>query len=147
MLDAVSAITEVPEPFAPLPPGQRAAQVPDGEWNHPFLRAFGQPSRSTACQCERATDSTLEQALQLVGGRVIHAKVVAETNRLGRLLANNVSDADLIRELFLASLGRAPSEQEEVLAGRAMSASSHRRRCAEDLLWSLLNHPEFPFQH
>ena len=43
-----------------------AAQVPDGELVHPFLKTFGQPARASACECEREADTTLEQALQIV---------------------------------------------------------------------------------
>ena len=83
MLDSACLATGVPEKLFNLPPGSRAAQVPDGELVHPFLKDFGQPARADACECERGTDSTLEQALQLVGGRTLHGKVIARDNRIG----------------------------------------------------------------
>jgi hypothetical protein len=148
LLDAASQAADVPEPLFHLPPGTRAAQVPDGEFAHPFLRTFGQPVRSVACECERASDSTLEQALQVVGGRTLHAKIVAPDNRLGRLLKAGADDARVVEELFLATLGRFPLGDERALAlARFRAPGADRRRAAEDLLWSLLNHPEFLFQH
>jgi hypothetical protein len=54
----------------------------------------------------------------------------------------------LIDELFLEALGRHPDEAELALALASFKApGSQPRRVAEDLLWSLLNHPEFLFQH
>lgn len=148
VLDAASLATAVPERFFHLPRGTRAAQLPDGEFVHPFLRAFGQPQRSEACECERQSDSTLDQALQLVGGRSFHAKVVARDNRIGRLLESGAVDARIIESLFLACLGRRPNARERGLAeGELAARGADRRAAAEDLLWSLLNHPEFLFQH
>ncbi|HVL10913.1 MAG TPA: DUF1549 domain-containing protein, partial [Gemmata sp.] len=48
LLDAICDFTAVPEKFAGLPAGTRATQLPDGEVNHPFLKAFGQPARELA---------------------------------------------------------------------------------------------------
>jgi hypothetical protein len=138
----------VPEKLFNLPPGTRAAQVPDGELVHPFLKDFGQPARADSCECERGSDSTLEQALQVVGGRTLHAKVIAPENRIGKLLASGADDATLVEQLFLATLSRYPSASERGLAESELATrATDRRRAAEDLFWTLLNHPEFLFQH
>jgi hypothetical protein len=115
---------------------------------HGFLRSFGQPLRSDACECERPADSTLDQALQIIGGRTIHAKLVAPGNRIDQLIAAGADDARLIEQLFLAALGRYPDAEERRIAVAPLSSKPEQRRhAAEDLLWSLLNHPEFLFQH
>ncbi|MBX6313612.1 MAG: DUF1549 domain-containing protein [Isosphaeraceae bacterium] len=150
LLDAISQATGIAEPLFHLPPGTRAAQIPDGEFHHPFLRTFGQPLRSVACECERGADSTLEQALQIVGGRTVHAKIIAPENRIGKLLASGADDPTIVDELFLATLCRPPTEAERTLALDRLGARPQpeaRRRALEDLLWSLLNHAEFLFQH
>jgi hypothetical protein len=148
MLDSASLAAGVPEPLFNLPVGSRAAQVPDGELVHPFLKDFGQPARADACECERGSDSTLEQALQIVGGRTLHAKVIAPDNRLGKLLKAGADDATIVEQLFLATLSRPPTAAERELAVSALSKpAGDRRRAAEDLFWTLLNHPEFLFQH
>src|SRR5206468_3111552 len=116
LLDAVCQLTGVTEPLFHLPPGTRAAQVPDGEFVHPFLRVFGQPPRSVACECERGSESTLEQALQLVGGRLVHDKIRARDNRIGKLLNAGADDAGIVDDLFLAALGRLPDGPERSLA-------------------------------
>jgi hypothetical protein len=148
LLDAVCQVTGVREPLFHLPAGTRAVQLPDGEFAHPFLRTFGQPSRSESCECERGSDSTLEQALQVVGGRTVGEKVRAAGNRLGALLATGRDDGRVVDELFLAALGRPAGPEERAAALAAFGrAGAVRRRAAEVLLWSLLNHPEFLFQH
>lgn len=149
LLDAISQATGKRESLFHLPPGTRATQIPDGEFTHPFLRTFGQPLRSEACECERGADSTLEQALQIVGGKTVNEKVRASDNRLGALLARGADDATILNELFLATLGRTPGEEERALARSRVEhhEGEARRRAFEDVLWALLNHPEFLFQH
>lgn len=148
LLDAISRVTGAADPLFHLPPGTRAAQIPDGEFVQPFLRTFGQSPRSVACECERGTYSTPEQALQIVGGRTVHAKVVAPENRIGALLKAGVYNPALIDELCLEALGR-HSDQAELAwpTRRSTPPGVDRCRVAEDLLWSLLNHPELLFQH
>ena len=117
MLDSASRAAGVPEKLFNLPAGSRAAQVPDGELVHPFLKDFGQPARADACECERGSDSTLEQALQIVGGRTLHSKVIAPDNRIGKLMKSGADDATLVDQLFLATLSRHPAAAESQ-AGR-----------------------------
>jgi hypothetical protein len=58
------------------------------------------------------------------------------------------SDADIVEELYLASLSRYPTDQErQLLVKRLDQAGPNRRRVAEDILWALINHNEFLFQH
>jgi hypothetical protein len=147
-LDSASLAADVPEKLFNLPPGTRAAQVPDGEFVHPFLKDFGQPARADACECERESDSTLGQAFQVVGGRTLHAKVIAGNNRIGKLLKSGADNGTVVEQLFLATLSRYPSASERDLAVSALAdPAGDRRLAAEDLFWTLLNHPEFLFQH
>jgi hypothetical protein len=147
LLDCIGQATGVAERFKGFPPGTRAAQLPDGEFVHPFLTAFGRPARALACACERDEDSNLGQALELVGGDAIEAKLQAPDGRLARLLDSGASDAALIEELFLAALGRFPQTIEQAALIDRLRTASERRAAAQDLLWGLLNHREFLFQH
>jgi hypothetical protein len=149
ILDALSKATEVEEKLFGLPPGTRAAQIHDGELPHMFLRTFGQPLRSLACECERGSETTLEQGLQIVNGRTVHEKIRARGNRIGRLLEAGVRDEALVEELYLATLGRWPTAEEAATCREtlARASSEQRRFAAEDLMWALVNHPEFLFQH
>ncbi|MFM7835175.1 MAG: DUF1553 domain-containing protein, partial [Planctomycetaceae bacterium] len=52
LLDAITAATGDPEPFAGYPLGIRAIQVPDPGIDSYFLTLFGRSERVTACACE-----------------------------------------------------------------------------------------------
>src|SRR5205814_1593396 len=112
LFDAICNVTDRPEKFAGQPPGTRAVQLPDGETNHPFLKAFGQPARELACECEREGESNLAQALQLINGATINEKLRKPDNRLGQLLAKNLPDTEVASELYLTVVSRPPKESE-----------------------------------
>jgi hypothetical protein len=147
LLDAICAATEVPEKFAGLPAGTRAVQLPDGEVNHVFLKTFGQPGRELACECEREGDSNLAQALQLINGPTINDKMRAPGNRIGRLIGKKMSDQELLEELYLATLSRAPLEGEVKAALEHINKGADKRKAWEDVQWALLNSKEFLFRH
>lgn len=86
LLDAISQVTGVPERFAGLPVGTRATQLPSPDVGSDFLTVFGQPSRNTACDCERATEPKLTQALNLINGDEILAKLRNSSSRLSSKL-------------------------------------------------------------
>ncbi|HWB00742.1 MAG TPA: DUF1549 domain-containing protein, partial [Pirellulales bacterium] len=92
LLDAICEVTEVPEKYTGLPEGTRATQLPSPDSGVDFLKVFGQPARETACQCERSGDSNLSQALQMINGPLIHAKVRSEKNRFHQLMDEGKSD-------------------------------------------------------
>lgn len=158
LLDAICAATAEPETFTGMPPGTRAVQLPDGQvvytggryasWDrHPFLKAFGQPAREAVCECEREGDINLARALELKNGDFVLGKIRKPENRLGRLLSRKAPDADILAELFLATLSRPPlaDEASTVLAHVAQAAD--KRAAWEDVHWALLNANEFLFRH
>jgi hypothetical protein len=147
LLDAICAATELPEKFAGLPLGKRAIQLPDPEVKHPFLMTFGQPNRELACECERESDSSLSQALQMINGPLVAGKLRDANNRLGKLIAANKSDAEIAQELYFATLSRAPREPELTAIANHIKASPDRRKALEDVHWALLNSKEFLFRH
>lgn len=147
LLDAVSDVTGVPERFAGVPLGTRAVQLPDGDSQHPFLRAFGQPSRELPCECERDGDANLTQALQLTAGDTVSAKLREPNNRIGTLINGKKADAEIVELLVLAALSRMPRPEEIEQARAYIAAAGDRRRGLEDVLWALINSPEFLFRH
>jgi hypothetical protein len=147
LLDALCAVTEVPEKYAGLPAGTRATQLPDGEINHPFLKTFGQPARELACECERESDSNLAQALQLINGPTVNEKLRTPTNRLGRLLGQKLPEPELLNELYLATLSRSPEKGEVEAALQHVAKAPDKRKAWEDVLWALINSKEFLFRH
>ncbi len=160
LLDAISSVTGTPEEFPGLPAGTRAGQLPSPELGTHFLKIFGQPGRDTACECERGHDPKLTQALQLINGPLIAAKLQAPGSRLSRKLAAQ-GDAkppaaggeaseiarELVIDFYIAALSRPPCEAElkELLVFIAESETP--RQGVEDVCWALVNSKEFLFQH
>ena len=147
LLDAVCQVTGVPERFGNLPAGTLATQLPAPEPGNAFLGVFGQPARISACACERPGAPQLAQALQLFNGALIHGKLQAKENRIRRALAANRSDAEIITELYLAALCRAPKPNELAITTQHVTGKPDRATALEDIGWSLLNVNEFLFQH
>jgi hypothetical protein len=149
LLDAIADATGTPAKFPGLPLGSPAAMLADGEYQHPFLTAFGRPARAMACECEREADTTLSQALHLGGGRSFDAQLRHKDGRIAKLIEKKKTDSEIVDELFLVTLGRNPTsaEREASLSRIPDNTPEDRRRAIENLLHALLNHPEFVFQH
>jgi hypothetical protein len=147
LLDAISAVADVPTTFNGLPAGSKAISIPDGQMDHPFLKTFGRPARELACECERESDSNLSQALQLIGGSTVHDKLRADGGRMHRLADSGKSAAEITEELYAVALSRKPTETELVAAVGHIENSENRRQAVEDLGWVLINSKEFLFRH
>ena len=85
LLDALCQVTDVPEKYVGLPAGTRATQLPSPDVGNDFLKVFGQPARNGVCECERADEPKLSQALQLINGELITRKLRSPGSRLSRL--------------------------------------------------------------
>ncbi|MBP85515.1 MAG: hypothetical protein CMJ64_02175 [Planctomycetaceae bacterium] len=107
-----------------------------------FLKAFGQPKRETPCACERASEPTLDQAIQLLNGQQVFAQVNGSVSRFGKL-----DDETLINALYLAAFSRTPTDFEASFAQRHLTTSDNRDDAVRDLVWALVNTQEFMFQH
>jgi hypothetical protein len=147
LLDAVSDISGTPETFSAMPTGSRAMQL----WTHRsqslFLDSFGRPDPNQDPPCERTSDSSMVQVLHLMNAPGIHRKVTADNSRTAQLAESSKTPAEIVEELYLWVYARMPSAAEKevgvkLFAGKGIS----RRQAAEDLLWALLNTPEFTFK-
>lgn len=147
LLDAISTVTATVTPFDNLPKGSRAAQIPDGKMENPFLKTFGRPARELACECERESDSNLSQALQLIGGATVNGKLRDDNGRMAQLAKGNKSPEEITKELYLLALAREPNASELTAATKHLSAAKDRRQAVEDLGWVLINSKEFLFRH
>jgi hypothetical protein len=142
LLDVLSEVTGVPEEFAGFPLGTRAVQLPGVRGGPNFLKTFGKPDRLLACECERRSDTTLNQAFQLINGEAITRKV-AQSPRVVRLLKRKATDAEVITDFYLAALARYPRSSELARIKARLAKASDRRQAVEDLLWAVLNTKEF----
>jgi len=143
LMDAVAAAAGVRPNFPEVPEDTTAEQLVDPHiGKEGFLDVFGRPLRESACECERRTDFSLPQALNLVNGTTISDAVADPKGRVATLVLSGKSEAAMVDDLYLASLGRAPSAEERERGVRYLGGRARARR-AQDLLWALLNSKAF----
>ncbi len=142
LLDAISQVTEVPENFKGHPKGTRAVQLPGVLGAPKFLQVFGRPDRLLACECERQSTTTLNQAFQMISGDMIIRKV-NESPRVRRLIQKKADAKTIITEFYLAALSRYPTQRELEAISQRMRTATNLERTTEDLLWAVLNTKEF----
>jgi hypothetical protein len=108
-----------------------------------FLRTFGQANRE---QFDRQPGGSVLQAMMLMNHPFVTRRVQAANGSLVEQLVKSAkSNAEIVDELYLASLSRAPLPQEKQLALSWLEQD--RKQGAEDLHWSLLNKLDFVFNY
>jgi hypothetical protein len=108
---------------------------------HEVLASFGIDDRTLGA---RSLGSSIVQASILMNSMLVKEKIrIQEKSRLNGLLNADPpkNNAEVVEELFLATLARFPTKAESEFGTRLL-AENHARG-AEDLLWVLLNKPEF----
>lgn len=148
LLDAICAVTDLPETFAGLPAGTKATQLPAPDLaKHEFLKIFGQPERQTVCACERSSDSNLGMAIQFFNGPLIYGKLRDANNRFRKGITAGKKHDEIIEELYLAAVSRKPTPKELEASLAHIAAKGDPVVGLEDVCWALLNTNEFLFQH
>ena len=107
-----------------------------------FLASFGRSNRD---QADGSLAGSMVQASILLNSDVVKERVRADKGRLQKLLKENPlkSNEAIVEELFLATVGRFPTANENRLG--VLQIEQYREAGATDLLWSLLNKTEFLF--
>lgn len=163
LLDAINLVTMSEDAFNNQKPGTRAVALPDDQYTKDvyFLSVFGRPEMDSACECERTIDGNLAQSLHLVNSATVQSKLTSGEGRAALLAAEaDRSDADKIKELYLAALARPPRADELEIAQRHLDTKRKRaeeregvnpaqstREGYEDILWVLVSTKEFLFNH
>lgn len=145
LLDAMSQATGIPERFNGWPEGYRAIQVWDNKLPSLFLETFGRPVRQSVCACERGVEPSMAQALHLMNSETTTVKIEDRRGRAASLAASDIPPSAIIEELYLATVSRFPTAQEQELMQRSLTETNDRRKAVEDILWTLLNTREFVF--
>ncbi|TXT35180.1 MAG: hypothetical protein FD138_1476 [Planctomycetota bacterium] len=149
LLDGISQILEVPTQFpggpGQFPLGTRAIELPDENVPLSFLDIFGRPARSTACECERADDPALGQALELINSKEFQRKLTDKTGYIEKLATNKSPHDQNVRDIFLRVLARPPELIELKTAVEFLESETDRAEAYRSLLWSLLATNEFLF--
>jgi hypothetical protein len=147
LLDAVTDVTGVPERFEGMPPGSRAVEAWTVRFPSAFLDSFGRPDPNQDPPCERTPDTTAVQALHLMNAPNLHRKVTADDGRAAALAASKKTAAEIVDELYLLTYCRVPTAEERAACvARFEKQGANRREAVEDLMWALVNTPEFVFK-
>ena len=108
-----------------------------------FLRTFGQSNRE---QFDRQAGGSILQAMSLMNSAFVNKRVLAEGESLtAQLVKSSKNSAEIVDELYLATLSRYPLAQEKTLA--ISWIEKDRKQGTEDLHWSLLNKLDFVFNY
>lgn len=156
MADAIAHAMEAPVTYDGYDRPMRAIEVPgvnkvfrnrDPSAADRFLTLFGKPPRLLATECERTSETALGQVFELTSGRLIDNALNAETNRLTRLLESDLSDEQVVTELFWSTVTRKPTDQEMAAIKAHIASTGNRRAALEDVAWGLLNAKEFVLRY
>ena len=144
LMDALAQATGVRPEFPEVPPDTTAEQFPDPHVGKDgFLDLFGRPQRESACECERKTDLSLPQALNLINGKTISDAVADPAGRLAKAMVAGSTDRALIEDMYLATLSRMPTASELDKGMTYLRTGDQRAARAQDLLWALVNSKAF----
>lgn len=147
LMDAVCDVTEVEHNFSGLAKGTRSMQLWTNRVDSEFLDAFGRPDANQDPPCERTKDSTVTQALHLMNSPALHEKITNENGRCNRLAKSDLDPSAIIDELYLATFSRFPTADERsILLTEFAKPETNRKTMIEDVLWSLMNSPEFSYK-
>lgn len=154
LLDAQLQVLGVAGKFQGYPDGTRAGQLRGVERERRrltggdrFLRTFGKPARLLACECERSSETTLKQALVLIGDADLDQHLTRDDGRIAKLAASDTPWQTAVEELYWTALTRNPTPDELARAKQILDDTGSQREMLTDLAWALLNSKEFVFRH
>ena len=146
-MDIISQITETQNKFRGLPVGARAVQIADGNTSTYFLTTFGRAKRESVCSCEVITEPNLGQALHLLNGTTINAKIQSGKVVERLLTIDKKTPQQIIEEIYLRCLGRRPLPAETKALVASVAENEDKTAALNDVFWAVLNSQEFVFNH
>lgn len=147
--DALTDITLQGEEFDGLPSGLRAMQLWTYRTESELLDAFGRPDPNQDPPCERTATATMTQALHLMNAAKIQKRITADGSKCQILADSDMPPDQIIQDLYLTVFNRTPDESEiaalqaEFQSLKNANDKVERRKLIEDLMWSMVNSPEF----
>jgi hypothetical protein len=145
LYDSIIIATGAPRNLPGVPAGFRASQLPDSSVQVGFLDMFGRPPRESPCECERNSDVSLGQTLNLVNGPTIAEAIIHPTGLVSRSIKAGDKPEKLIESIYLATLCRAPTAVEKATLVKYFAEVGRTEEAAQDLMWALINSPGFLF--
>lgn len=175
LLDSIAGITGVDPTYAAMPVGSRSVEIWTHRTGSLFLDTFGRPNPNEDPPCMRTNEFTVTQSLHLMNAKEIHAQLRNEKGVVAKLAASEKKPLEIVEEIYLMIYGRFPVEAEmqfaiSVITGenkgsggdaeidgnrklenseateKKTAVGSLRRAGIEDLMWAMINSPEFSIQ-
>ena len=143
--DAVMTVTGNKATFNGAGERARAIDLPHENFTSYFLDAFDRPKRVTVCDCERSSAATLGQVLLLANSGEIESKIENGESRIAKRLAAKKTQAEIVREMYLAAFSRTPTPAESKRIEKHLDREPNRKAGLEDVMWVVLNSKEFLF--
>ena len=151
MSDALTGVTGVLATFEGLTFGEPAKR----NWNtlagSTLLDTFGRPDSSAECPCERDPTPTIVQSLHLMNSDKLEGRISHKWGRAAKLAKGELNPDQIVEELYLAVYSRRPSADETRVAAAGIAGAKQdaaaRQEAIEDLIWALINTPEFVLNH
>ena len=147
ILDAIAAVTGIPEQFPGYPRGTRAIEIAGGTTGHPFLMSFSKPVRDATCECAREPEPSLSQVIQMLNNPSIVSNIQSPDGRIQRWLKDGRTAEAIIRLIYLSTVSRRPTPQETELIRQHLKLQPDILTGLIDLQFALLNSNEFLLRH
>jgi hypothetical protein len=145
LYDSIIQATGAPRALPGVPAGFRASELPDSQVDVAFLDMFGRPPRESPCECERTSDVSLGQTLNMVNGPTIGDAIAHPEGIIAKTIAAGATNEELIETVYLSTLCRPPSSEEMKSSIEYFSTATTPKEATEDLAWALINSPGFLF--
>ncbi len=148
LLDSISEMIGVPDSFLAMPANSTAKQL----WTHRvksvFLDSFGRPDPNQDPPCERTAETTVVQVLHMMNSREMHSRIKSPNGNSAKWAKSKMTPDQILEELYLTAYSRYPTIEEKRL-GRSLfeKENVNRQEVIEDLMWALLNTPEYLFKN
>jgi hypothetical protein len=146
LLDAITQVTDTKNKFQGLPTGARAVQIANGNTSTYFLTAFGRAKRETVCSCEVSIEPNLSQALHLLNGDTVNAKM-AQGKLVPTRIAEGKTPKQITEEIYIRCLSRKPTDREAAALKEVVDNEENKQQALEDIFWATMNSREFVFNH
>ncbi|WP_169977787.1 DUF1549 and DUF1553 domain-containing protein [Tautonia rosea] len=150
LADAFSDVLGIPEPYGDEPLGTRAVALIDSAVPSRSLEVLERCDRVESCEDEGSTAGGLPQALHLINGPLLNARIGASGGRLDRLIHAGMTPLQIIDAFFVAALGRHLSDKERRFWEDHVDddrPADEQRALLEDMVWGLLASDEFRTNH
>lgn len=145
LADALSDVTGIPTSFDGVPAGTSALELWTFRIPSELLDAFSRPDANQDPPCERLADTTMSQSLHLMNSNQIQSRLTSDEGLCAKWAAKDVEPRELVREIYLRIYSRLPSPDEYRQVSSVIEMATNKRHAVEDIVWSMINSPEFSF--